>query len=147
MASPFSWPVLVPYALRAPAPVNLGVRQHQIPGAVSKRFASVQAALAGAVFHSEGPVQAHRRPGVCSGPALTWLQLCQVAHVQGSIWPSVLRQPAQAPAAPKCHAPSPWLAVRPSAASVGFCAVASHRAGIPQPRLAPSLLGVFRIAG
>ncbi|WP_290867861.1 hypothetical protein [Aquabacterium sp.] len=26
MASPFSWPVLVPYALRAPAPVNLGVR-------------------------------------------------------------------------------------------------------------------------
>ena len=26
MASPFSWPVLVPSALRAPAPVNLGVR-------------------------------------------------------------------------------------------------------------------------
>jgi hypothetical protein len=26
MALPFSWPVLVPYALRAPAPVNLGVR-------------------------------------------------------------------------------------------------------------------------
>ena len=26
MASPFSWPALVPYALRAPAPVNLGVR-------------------------------------------------------------------------------------------------------------------------
>jgi len=26
MASPFLWPVLVPYALRAPAPVNLGVR-------------------------------------------------------------------------------------------------------------------------
>jgi hypothetical protein len=26
MASPFSWPVLVPCALRAPAPVNLGVR-------------------------------------------------------------------------------------------------------------------------
>ena len=25
MASPFSWPVLVPSALRAPAPVNLGV--------------------------------------------------------------------------------------------------------------------------
>jgi hypothetical protein len=25
MASPFLWPVLVPYALRAPAPVNLGV--------------------------------------------------------------------------------------------------------------------------
>jgi len=29
MASPFYWPVLVPYALRAPAPVNLGVRPHQ----------------------------------------------------------------------------------------------------------------------
>jgi hypothetical protein len=28
MASPFSWPVLVPCALRAPAPVNLGVRPH-----------------------------------------------------------------------------------------------------------------------
>ena len=26
MASPFSWPVSVPSALRAPAPVNLGVR-------------------------------------------------------------------------------------------------------------------------
>jgi hypothetical protein len=29
MASPFSWPVLVPYALRAPAPVNLGVRPRE----------------------------------------------------------------------------------------------------------------------
>jgi hypothetical protein len=29
MASPFSWPVLVPYALRAPAPVNLGVSHLQ----------------------------------------------------------------------------------------------------------------------
>jgi hypothetical protein len=28
MASPFYWPVLVPSALRAPAPVNLGVRLH-----------------------------------------------------------------------------------------------------------------------
>ncbi len=27
MASPFFWPVLVPSALRAPAPVNLGVRK------------------------------------------------------------------------------------------------------------------------
>ena len=27
MASPFFWPVLVPSALRAPAPVNLGVRR------------------------------------------------------------------------------------------------------------------------
>ena len=32
MASPFSWPVLVPYALRAPAPVNLGVRSLINPG-------------------------------------------------------------------------------------------------------------------
>lgn len=29
MASPFSWPVLVPSALRAPVPINLGVR---LPG-------------------------------------------------------------------------------------------------------------------
>ena len=29
MASPFSWPVLVPSALRVPAPVNLGVWHHQ----------------------------------------------------------------------------------------------------------------------
>ena len=29
MASPFLWPVLVPYALRAPAPVNLFVRHYQ----------------------------------------------------------------------------------------------------------------------
>ena len=28
MASPFYWPVLVPCALRAPAPVNLGVSRH-----------------------------------------------------------------------------------------------------------------------
>ena len=31
MASPFYWPVLVPCALRAPAPVNLGVRRRQTP--------------------------------------------------------------------------------------------------------------------
>ena len=31
MASPFSWPVLVPYALRAPAPVNLGVSPAENP--------------------------------------------------------------------------------------------------------------------
>ena len=30
MASPFSWPVLVPSALRAPAPVNLGVRRSRM---------------------------------------------------------------------------------------------------------------------
>jgi hypothetical protein len=32
MASPFYWPVLVPCALRAPAPVNLGVRRHKRKG-------------------------------------------------------------------------------------------------------------------
>ena len=36
MASPFLWPVLVPSALRAPAPVNLGVsysiRSHSLQG-------------------------------------------------------------------------------------------------------------------
>jgi hypothetical protein len=41
----------------------------------------------------------------------------------------------------------PFLAVRPTAASVGFCAVASHSAGIPQSRLAPPLLGVLTEAG
>ena len=30
MASPFLWPVLVPYALRAPAPVNLGYKDFPI---------------------------------------------------------------------------------------------------------------------
>jgi hypothetical protein len=30
MPSAFSWPVLVPYALRAPAPVNLGVRPQNL---------------------------------------------------------------------------------------------------------------------
>jgi len=39
------------------------------------------------------------------------------------------------------------LAVRPAAASVGFCAVASHSARIPQSRLAPPLLGVCSKAG
>jgi hypothetical protein len=38
-------------------------------------------------------------------------------------------------------------AVRPPAASVRFCAVASHSAGIPQSRLAPPLLGVLAKAG
>jgi hypothetical protein len=40
------------------------------------------------------------------------------------------------------HALALW-AVRPAAASVRFCAVASHSAGIPQSRLAPPLLGVL----
>ncbi len=30
MASPFLWPVLVPSALRAPAPINLGVMPHDL---------------------------------------------------------------------------------------------------------------------
>jgi hypothetical protein len=38
-------------------------------------------------------------------------------------------------------------AVRPAAASVGFCAVASHSAGIPQSRLPPPLLGVWAKGG
>jgi hypothetical protein len=71
---------------------------------------------------------------------------------------SVLRQPAQEPASPKCLAPSPCLAVRPLAASASaggakvphafaslaarpsavgarFCAVASHSTGSPRSRL------------
>jgi hypothetical protein len=93
------------------------------------------------------PLQAHHRLGVCTGPALSSSQLRHGAHVQGSSMLSVLRQPAITPAVPKCHSPPLCRAARPSAASVGFCAVASHRAGIPQPRRAPSLLGVFAIAG
>jgi hypothetical protein len=38
-------------------------------------------------------------------------------------------------------------AARPAAASVRFCAVASHSADIPQSRLAPPLLGVLAKAG
>jgi len=72
--------------------------------------------------------------------------------MQSPRWLSVLRQPAQQPALPKCLAPSPCLAVRPlaasspassakvphalvllaarpSAVSVRFCAVASHSTG------------------
>jgi hypothetical protein len=71
---------------------------------------------------------------------------------------SVLRQPAHQSALPKCHAPSPSLAVRPlaasspasgakvphafaslaarpSAAGVRFCALASHRTVGPRSRL------------
>jgi hypothetical protein len=44
------------------------------------------------------------------------------------------------------HALALWAA-RPAAASVRFCAVASHSAGIPQSRLAPPLLGVLTKAG
>ena len=42
MASPFSWPVLVPSALRAPAPVNLGVMHQGIVMPIIK-FLSVVA--------------------------------------------------------------------------------------------------------
>jgi len=38
MASPFLWPVLVPSALRAPAPVNLGVRPQETYRMDSKDF-------------------------------------------------------------------------------------------------------------
>jgi hypothetical protein len=98
-------------------------------------------------FFIPKPLQAHHRPGVCTGPALRSSLPRQGAHVQGSSLLSVLRQPALTPAAPKCHSPQLCRAARPLAASVGFCAVASHRADIPQPRLAPSLLGVFAVAG
>jgi len=52
---------------------------------------------------------------------------------------------------PSCGAKVPHAlalrAVRPAAASVRFCAVASHSAGIPQSRLAPPLLGVLTKGG
>jgi hypothetical protein len=44
------------------------------------------------------------------------------------------------------HALARW-AVRPAAARVRLCAVASHSACIPQSRLAPPLLGVLTKAG
>jgi hypothetical protein len=40
------------------------------------------------------------------------------------------------------HNARPWADT-----SVGFCAVASHSAGIPQSRLTPPLLGVLAKAG
>jgi hypothetical protein len=52
---------------------------------------------------------------------------------------------------PSCGAKVPYAltlrAVRPTAASVRFCAVASPSAGIPQSRQAPPLLGVLPKAG
>jgi hypothetical protein len=45
MASPFSWPVLVPSALRAPAPVNLGVRLLELPLQNPYRFELVDGRL------------------------------------------------------------------------------------------------------
>ena len=129
--------------------------RRRLPWALGNTKFQVQLAIGFHLFRQHSreqffipkPLQALHRPGVCTSPALSCTLLGHRAHVHGSDWPSVLRQPALAPAAPKCHTPSAWLAVRPSAASVGFCAVASHRASIPQPRLAPSLLGVLAIDG
>lgn len=42
MPSAFSWPVLVPHALRAPAPVNLGVRR-RIPTMTNLRVTEIKA--------------------------------------------------------------------------------------------------------
>ena len=47
MASPFSWPVLVPCALRAPAPVNLGVSPHMT---LSRRLDAILAVAAALVL-------------------------------------------------------------------------------------------------
>jgi len=57
-----------------------------------------------------------------------------------AVCPSAARSPGCGAKVPHALA---LRAVRPAAASVRFCAVASHSAGIPQSRLAPQLLGVL----
>jgi len=42
MPSAFSWPVLVPYALRAPAPVNLGVRPLLEPAMIDELVPQIE---------------------------------------------------------------------------------------------------------
>jgi hypothetical protein len=61
-----------------------------------------------------------------------------------AVCPSAACSPASGAKVPLALA---LRAARPAAASVGLCAVASHRAGIPQSRLAPPLLGVLANAG
>ncbi len=52
MASPFLWPVLVPSALRAPAPVNLGVR----PSLMKVRFLEMPISIGSQAFaHFKAP--------------------------------------------------------------------------------------------
>jgi hypothetical protein len=66
MASPFLWPVLVPYALRAPAPVNLGVRpMRNTPHAQAERAAFSAAAIsrACASWFAQGLVACLRSNG------------------------------------------------------------------------------------
>jgi len=61
-----------------------------------------------------------------------------------AVCPSAACSPISGAKVPHAFA---WWAARPAAASVGFCAVASHSAGIPQSRLAPPLLGVLAKPG
>jgi hypothetical protein len=66
------------------------------------------------------------------------------SQLNGAVCPSAACSPASGAKVPHALA---LRAVRPAAASVRFCAVASHSAGITQSRLAPPLLGVLTKAG
>jgi hypothetical protein len=94
--------------------------RRRLPWALGNTKFQVQLAIGFHLFRQHSreqffipkPLQAHHRPSVCTGPALSCSLRCHGAHVQGSSLRSVLRQPALAPAAPKCHTPSPcWLSV------------------------------------
>ena len=67
-------------------------------------------------------------------------QLRHLARRKFSIWPSVLRQPAHQPAAPKCHTPSPcgWPSCG-GQCSVGCAGKPTHSS--PQPWHTPPLPG------
>ena len=115
MPSAFLWPMSVPSALRAPAPVNQGVR---LP----------QNTCSGIPIHIHVVVLGHmktwRSPSMCFatrrmasalwgclsfGSQLT-TALRQSASCHRPCGPPVLRQSAQHPGAPKCHSPSAfWL--------------------------------------
>jgi len=114
MPSAFSWPVLVPAALRALAPVNLGVRP-SFPKLSGTQMSDFRKALE---FWFGGLGQdfltgfnAHR----------TNSSARMGSYFGRSGWLSVLRQPAHHRAAPKCHTPSTLRAACPAAVS------ATHR--------------------
>lgn len=56
MASPFLWPVLVPFVLRAPAPVNLGVDRHMEKNAVLAEIIKVLPVVVGGLLAIGGGI-------------------------------------------------------------------------------------------
>jgi hypothetical protein len=94
MASPFSWPVLVPYALRASAPVNLGVRPHRKHHGCPTADSGIRALLESDAFarhiSARAPCTASRSPslrprqqGMASQPREEQTQLGQGAPCLG----------------------------------------------------------------